>query len=214
MNSLLFLKGLLIGISMAAPIGPISVLCIRRSLTRGHHAGIATALGVALADGFYAMIAAFGLTAISSFLIHNKLYLDLFGGVILIALGIKAYNASPITLAQPIRSSGFFSTLIQTTLLTLANPMTIITFVAAFAAVGFQGKHDFHDALLICLGVFCGSGLWFIALSSIVSHFRHKVTPAILTFINKLSGFFLIVFGAYFLFDALQLGFRYFFRHS
>lgn len=213
MNTIVFLKGLLIGVSMAAPIGPISILCIRRSLTRGHHAGIATALGVALADGFYAMVAAFGLTAISAFLIHNKGYLEIFGGIILIALGIKAYKADPIIFAQPIKSKGFLATLIQSSLLTLANPMTIITFIAAFAAVGFKGKHEWHDALLLCFGVFCGSGIWFISLSSIVSLFRSRVTPAILTIINKISGVFLMTFGAYFIFDAVRLIIGYLYKH-
>jgi threonine/homoserine/homoserine lactone efflux protein len=205
MNTAPFITGLIIGITMAAPIGPISLLAIRRSLTRGHHAGIATALGVALADGFYAIIAAFGITAISSFLLHNRGYLDLFGGTILLLLGLKAFKAEPITAAAAIKSRGFISTLIQTALLTLANPMTIITFVAAFAAVGFQGRHEWREGLMLSFGVFCGSALWFIGLSTLVSSFRTRITPTVLTIINKISGIFLMAFGAYFIYDALHI---------
>ncbi len=205
MNIPIFIKGLLIGVSMAAPVGPISILTIRRSLTRGHHAGIATALGVALADGFYAMVAAFGLTAISTFLVTQRNYLYVIGGLLLIYLGAKAFNTKPISLEKPLKDAGFFSTLIQTMLITLTNPMTILTFLAAFAAIGFEGKeHEFHEALLLCLGVFCGSGLWFISLSTLIAHFRDRVTPSVFMLINKISGALLMAFGALFILTVLK----------
>jgi threonine/homoserine/homoserine lactone efflux protein len=205
MNIPIFIKGLIIGVSMAAPVGPIAILTIRRSLTRGHYAGIATALGVALADGFYAMVAAFGLTAISGFLVTQRNFLYLFGGVLLVYLGIRAFNAEPLSLQKPIKGAGFLSTLIQTMLLTLTNPMTILTFLAAFAAIGFEGKqHEFHQALLLCLGVFCGSGLWFISLSTLIAHFRTRVTPFVFMVINKISGALLIGFGGLFILSVLR----------
>src|SRR5262245_45368799 len=98
-----FIKGFLIGVSMAAPVGPISILTIRRSLTRGPHAGLATALGVALADGFYAMVAAFGLTALSTLLISARYYLYLIGGGLLIYLGARTYNTPPLSLDKPLK---------------------------------------------------------------------------------------------------------------
>ena len=104
-----------------------------------------------------------------------------------------------------IKGAGFISTLIQTMFLTLTNPMTILTFIAAFAAVGFEGsQHDFHRALLLCCGVFCGSGMWFITLSTVIAHFRSRITPATFTLINKISGLFLIGFGLFFIIAALK----------
>ena len=188
MNIPFFIKGFIIGISMAAPVGPIAILTIRRSLTRGHHAGIATALGVALADGFYAVIAAFGLNALSSFLINQRNLLYLFGGALLIYLGIQAWKTKPISLEKPLQGSGFFTTLVQTMLITLTNPMTILTFLAAFAAIGYEGtEHTQSESLMLCLGVFSGSGLWFVSLSTFIAHFRARVTPFIFMLINKIS---------------------------
>lgn len=200
-----FIKGLIIGISMAAPIGPISLLCIRRSLAGGHAAGLATALGVACADGLYALIAALGLTALSTFLINQRDYLYVFGGIFLIIFGYKVYTAPPVHLAKPIKSKGFLVTLLQTTLLTLTNPMTIAAFIAAFAAVGFnEAPHGTTEAVLISFGVFCGSGLWFICLSSVLAHIRTRVTPTILDRINKVSGIAIICFGAIFILTVLK----------
>ena len=210
MNIPLFLQGFIIGVTMAAPIGPIAILTIRRSLTRGHHAGIATALGVALADGIYAVIAAFGITAISSFLVTQRDLLYIVGGLLLIFLGIRAYNTKPIELQRPIASAGFFPTMLQTMLITLTNPMTILTFLAAFAAIGFEGQqHSMYEAILLCLGVFSGSGLWFIGLSLLIAHFRNRVTPFVFMLINKISGGFLCGFGVIFLIAGVKklLGF-------
>lgn len=204
MSMLPFLKGFLIGVSMAAPVGPIAILTIRRSLTGGHHAGIATALGVALADGFYAMVAAFGLTAIASLLITSKDYLYIIGGILLIYLGFRAYTAPALMPDQPLKGVGFFSTVIQTLFLTLTNPMTILAFFAAFAAIGFEGQHEFQEAALLCLGVFCGSGLWFISLSTLIAHFRHRVTPFVFMLINKISGALLMGFGALFIITVFK----------
>lgn len=190
---------------MAAPVGPIAILTIRRSLTKGHYHGIATALGVALADGLYAAVAAFGLTAVSAFLITYRSFLYIVGGLLLIFLGYKAYTSKPVVLQKPLDGESFFSTMIQTMLLTLTNPMTILTFLAAFAAVGFEGtQHDMHQALLLCLGVFCGSGLWFISLSSLVSHFRTRITPFVFMLINKISGACLMGFGVLFILTAIK----------
>ncbi len=205
MNGLYFFKGFIVGIGMAAPIGPISILCIRRSLMRGHHAGIATALGVALADSFYALVAALGLTALSTFLIDQKELLYAFGGFFLIFLGIKAFTAQPVSVNQPLKSTGFFLTAFQTTLLTLTNPMTIIIFLAAFATMGLDNiHHTVADAILIASGVFCGSGLWFISLSIIAAHFRSRIKPTILKHINQLSGLFFIACGLFLIGTAFK----------
>lgn len=189
---------------MAAPIGPIAILTIRRSLAEGHYAGIATALGVALADGFYAAVAAFGLSAISTFLITQQKMLYCLGGLMLIYLGISAFRTVPGSLEKPLKSTGFLKTLLQTTALTLTNPMTILTFIAAFAAFGLVGHQDFYEATLLCFGVFCGSGFWFVSLSLLIAHFRHRVTPYMFMLVNKISGALLVLIGIFFIISAIN----------
>ena len=202
-----FFKGMMIGIAMAAPVGPIALLCIRRSLTKGHLAGFATALGVAFADGFYALIASLGLSAISNFVLSQKEYLFMGGGIILILLGVRALKHPPVLkeaedVIKQFKAKGFISTLFQTTLLTLTNPMTIVAFFAAFSAAGFETHNDPGQAFLICSGVFLGSLLWFMLLSTGVAYFRNRVTPYVYQVINTVSGWLLILFGIGFLGDA------------
>lgn len=205
MNGLLFFKGLIVGVGMAAPIGPLSILCIRRSLTKGHYAGIATALGIAIADAFYAMIAALGLTALSSFLIDQKELLYAFGGFFLIFLGIKAFTAQPLSVKQPLKSTGFLLTCLQTILLTLTNPLTIVAFLAAFTTMGLdREQHNLIEAFLICIGVFFGSGLWFTSLSLVAAHFRSRIKPSLLKQINQISGVFFIACGIFLLGTGLK----------
>lgn len=207
-----FFKGLLIGISMAAPIGPISILCIRKSLVRGHYLGIASALGIALADGIYATIAAFGLTAISTFLITNKDYLYVIGGIMLVFLGIQALKAPQVSLSRTTQNEGFFTTLLQTSFVTLTNPMTIVLFIGVFAAFGFDNSHlEIQESISLCLGVMAGSALWFISLSILVSQLRTKITPRMFALVNKLSGSLLILFGCSFVLKAaISLASHYF----
>lgn len=198
-----FFKGMIIGIAMAAPVGPLALLCIRRSLTKGYIEGLATALGVALADGFYALIAALGLTAVSSFVLEKKEYLFMGGGILLIMLGARALRNPPSFNLGPLQRKGFLATLLQTSIITLTNPMTIVTFIAAFAAVGFEGQeHDLAQAITICLGVFTGSMIWFMLLSFTAAYLRTRVTPYMLWLINAISGSLLIIFGLLFLLDA------------
>lgn len=185
---------------MAAPVGPISILCIRRSLTGGHSAGLATALGVALADGFYALVAALGLSALSLALLTLRPFLYIFGGSLLFYIGYKAYTAKMVEIGSPLKTRGFLTTLMQTSMLTLANPMTILMFLGAFAAVGVQQiDHEVSQALMLSFGVMCGSALWFMFISFLVASIRRRVTPTIFMLINKISGFLLMAFGCYFL---------------
>jgi LysE type translocator len=125
----LFLRGLVIGFSIAAPVGPIGVLCIRRTLADGRAAGFFSGLGAATADALYGAVAAFGLTAISSVLIGQATWLRLGGGLFLCYLGIKTFLARPAAEATPARATGLIGAYVSTLLLTLANPTTILSFV-------------------------------------------------------------------------------------
>ena len=197
-----FIKGFIIGIIMAAPLGPLAVLVIKRSLTKGYKEGLATALGISLADGFYALIAALGLSAVSTFVLTRKEYLFMGGGLLLILLGVRALKKPPVLDAELIKEKGFIPTLLQTMILTLTNPMTIVTFIAAFTAAGFEGQEQVMQAVLICLGVFLGSISWFMVISVISASLRKRVTPYLLNLINTISGSLLILFGVAFLVDA------------
>src|SRR5437868_3361367 len=138
-----FLKGLIIGFSIAAPVGPIGVLCIRRSLAEGTRVGLVTGLGAATADALYGCVAGFGLSAISKFLDKQQFWLGLLGGIFLCYLGVKTFLSRPASNAAEAKSGGFFMTYASTLLLTLTNPSTILSFVAVFAGFGLAESPDF-----------------------------------------------------------------------
>src|SRR5438045_2795843 len=164
-------KGLAIGFCIAAPVGPIGVLCIRRSLAEGRQIGLATGLGAATADAAYGCVAGFGLTAISGFLVGEKFWLGLIGGAFLCYLGLRTFLARPAERAAEARGGGWFTAYFSTLLLTLSNPATILSFVAVFAGFGLGTSRDFPAASALVAGVFIGSALWWLLLTSGVAIF-------------------------------------------
>lgn len=191
------LRGLVIGFSIAAPVGPIGVLCIRRTLADGRIFGLVSGLGAATADVLYGSIAAFGLTFISSFLIRQQTGLRLIGGAFLIFLGVKTLLSRPAEQAAKAGGSSLAGAYGSTFVLTLTNPMTILSFAAIFAGLGLAGpRGDFGAAGVLVLGVFLGSALWWLILSSAASLFRDKFSPHGLQWVNRVSGVIIAVFGA------------------
>lgn len=200
-----FSRGLLIGLCIAAPVGPIGVLCIRRSLSQGSWFGFATGLGAAIADAMYGAVAAFGLTAVSGFLIGVGFWLGLFGGVFLCYLGARTWRA-PVTDRGPLRSEGTLLTAcLSTLILTLTNPMTILSFIAIYAGFGVAGPLNYWAAGVLVLGVFAGSAAWWLALSGAVGIFRSRMSVGWMRRINLVSGGIIIAFGVYALARALQI---------
>lgn len=198
----LFVKGLILGLSVAAPVGPIGVLCIRRSLTQGMRIGFVSGLGAAVADACYGAVAAFGLAAVSSFLLEMESALRLGGGLFLLWLGIKTFRAVPAALGSDSGSGGHGSAFLSCFVLTLANPATILSFIALFAGLGFAGVAageggGYGGAVILVLGVFLGSALWWLGLSGSVGLMRKRMTPTSLLWINRLSGTVLSAFGIY-----------------
>ena len=189
-----FLKGCAIGFSIAAPVGPIGVLCIRRSLAEGARVGFMTGLGAAAADGFYGAVAAFGLTVISSFLTQQQTPLRIIGGIFLLYLGIKTFLAKPAErAASPGTHAGAFT---STFFLTLTNPMTIFSFIVIFAAFGIgNGPINYWRATSMTLGVFIGSAAWWLFLSNGVALLRSRVKPHWMQQVNRISGAIIIAFG-------------------
>jgi threonine/homoserine/homoserine lactone efflux protein len=192
----LFLQGILLGFSIAAPVGPIGVLCIRRALANGRWSGLTTGLGAATADAVYGAIAAFGLTAISGFLVAQQTWLRLLGGVFLVFLGLRTLLSRPAAEAAPTSNSTLAGDYASTFFLTLTNPLTILSFVAVFAGLGLtEGGRSYATAAGLVAGVFCGSALWWLTLSTAVSLFRTRFTPAHLRWVNIVSGLIIAGFG-------------------
>ncbi|MEW5717473.1 MAG: LysE family translocator [Chloroflexota bacterium] len=191
------LKGLILGFSIAAPVGPIGVLCIRRTLADGRAAGFVSGLGAATADAFYGSIAAFGLTVVSNFLTSQETALRLVGGAFLCYLGVKTLLARPAGNAAPVQGNGLVGSYASTFFLTLTNPLTILSFVAVFAGLGFvSGGSDLLSAAFLVLGVFVGSAFWWLLLSGGVSLFRSRFDVRALRWVNWISGMIITTFGA------------------
>ena len=192
----MFLHGILLGFSIAAPVGPIGVLCIRRTLANGRWSGLATGLGAATADAVYGAIAAFGLTAISGFLVAQQTWLRLVGGAFLVFLGLRTLLSRPATEAASASSSTLAGDYASTLFLTLTNPLTILSFVAVFAGLGLAASQRSYGAAAgLVAGVFCGSALWWLTLSTAVSLFRTRFGPASLRWVNIISGLIIAGFG-------------------
>ncbi len=195
LDSSALLKGILLGLSIAAPVGPIGVLCIRRTLAEGRLTGFVSGLGAATADAVYGSIAAFGITIISSLLVSQQAWLRLVGGAFLCYLGIRAFLARTSENAAPEQATGMLAAYGSTLLLTITNPMTIISFAAIFAGLGVRAGGDYTSALLLVGGVFLGSASWWFILSGGVSLFRSRLTIASLRWVNWISGLILTGFG-------------------
>lgn len=197
------LKGLVMGLSIAAPVGPIGVLCIRRSLADGQRMGLVTGLGAATADAAYGCMAGFGLTALSGFLVGQKIWLGLLGGLFLCYLGIRTFMGNPAERAAESRASGLLSAYLSTLFLTLTNPMTILSFMAVFAGLGLVRSSDYFAASAMVGGVFVGSALWWLLLSSSVALFQSRINSDWMRLVNRLSGVVILAFGLYSLSMAL-----------
>jgi threonine/homoserine/homoserine lactone efflux protein len=196
MDILYFYKGLIIGFSIAAPVGPIGILVIKRTLSAGMLVGFISGLGAATADAFYGSIAAFGLTFISTFLIHQQFWLRLIGGLFLCYLGIKTFLSQPAdSSGQPDRL-GLLNAYGSTFFLTITNPLTILSFAAIFAGLGLvETNGNYFSAATTVFGVFLGSASWWILLSTGVSILRSRFTSTGLLWVNRISGLIILGFG-------------------
>lgn len=195
----IFLKGALMGFSIAAPVGPIGVLCIRRTLSHGMLNGLVSGLGAATADGCYGMIAAAGLTSLSSLLIHSQVPLKIAGGAFLLYLGIRTFLSRPTSAnslderPQPGELLKAYSSIFA---LTITNPMTIISFTAIFAGLGIgSSAGSMVGAMMMVAGVFCGSAAWWLILSGSFGLVRSRVSEGMMLWVNRVSGVVISTFG-------------------
>ena len=196
MDDQLLLKGLIIGFSIAAPVGPIGILCIRRTLVYGQISGLLSGLGAATADAVYGSIAGFGLTFISVMLLSQQDVLTLAGGIFLCYLGAKTLLTQPATSIESPPRQNLLAAYMSTFFLTLTNPATILSFMAIFAGLGLAGgQNSYISAIVLVIGVFAGSALWWLTLSGGVALFRRKFTTRWLKWVNWASGVIIGGFG-------------------
>jgi threonine/homoserine/homoserine lactone efflux protein len=204
MNVSFFVRGLLIGLSIAAAVGPMCILCIQRTLYKGRLYGLVSGLGIATADAVYGSIAAFGLTVISTFLISHQVWIRLLGGLFLAYLGIKTILTGPAERAASASAHNFPGAYLSTFLLTLTNPTTILSFIAIFAGIGVgAASKSYLSAAIVVCGVFLGSSLWWFLLTGGVSLLRERFTAQWLLWINRISGIVIALFGIFVLFSLL-----------
>ena len=212
----LFWKAFLIGLSIAAPVGPIGVLCIQRSLAEGWYSGLLTGLGAATADGVYGLIGALGSGALIAMLIGQRQWIGAVGGAFLVLLGLRtiarSLDRAPAAPVRPAASAGrrphragAWQTFAGTFALTLSNPMTILAFVAIFASLGAGAGTAAAGAAIpaaatasvatMVLGVFAGSAAWWLLLSGSIATLGRRIPPAALTTIDRASGGLLVLLG-------------------
>lgn len=198
MDLTLLWRGVLIGFAIAAPVGPIGLLCMQRTLQDGRKHGFVSGLGAASADGLYGAIAGFGLTFISSFLVAQQMWLALIGGLFLCYLGVRTFLSKPADKAVYAQRGGLFKAYASTFILTLTNPITILSFVAIFAGLGLAAAdRNYVEAMSLVAGVFTGSVTWWLLLSGGVSLLRDRFDDNLMQWINRLAGLIIGGFGVY-----------------
>jgi threonine/homoserine/homoserine lactone efflux protein len=196
----------LIGFSIAAPVGPIGVLCIRRTLVDGRLYGLITGLGAASADAIYGIIAAFGLVSITNLLIGGQTWLRLVGGIFLCYLGVRTLLVRPAQDEVPSQKTSLAGAYASTFLLTLTNPLTILSFAAIFAGMGLVNTAgDYGAAVVLVMGVFLGSATWWFILVLVVGLLRGRFNSSMMRWVNIIAGLIITGFGVVALLSLIQI---------
>jgi threonine/homoserine/homoserine lactone efflux protein len=194
---MLIAKGILIGLLVSIPLGPIGVLVIQRTVNKSRMAGLLTGMGAALSDTVYAIVAGFSLTFVIDFIRAHEMLFQVIGALVVLALGIHIFLTNPVKdiRRNRLRGSTHFQDIVSSFLVTLSNPLTVFVFLAVFTSSGVvvSLEHPYYS-LFVILGIFSGAFLWWFSLSGIVSLFRHKINLRILWWINKTAGAIIILF--------------------
>jgi len=201
------MRGVAIGLAVAIPVGPIALLCMRRTLAKGFPVGFATGFGAAIADLFYAAIAAFGIAAVETVLLRYRTQLSFIGGIFLLSLAVRtALRQTPIVREVSTGSSGVIKAFVSGFVLTATNPLTVLGFVAIFAGFGVgQGLTDLGRAVSLVLGVLAGSAIWWLVLTGVVARIRHFFAPRTLHRLNLAAAALIAAFGTYELITAIMM---------
>lgn len=206
---MLIIKGILIGLLVSIPLGPIGVLVIQRTVNKSRLAGLLSGMGAALSDTLYAIVAGFSLTFIIDFIRIHELFFQSLGAVVVLILGISIFFKNPVSdlRRNRLRGNTHFQDIISSFLVTVSNPLTVFVFLAVFASSGVAVSLEkpFHSFFVI-LGISLGAFLWWFTLSGIVSLFRHKINLRVLWWINKTAGALIILFVIVTVIIAVQKG--------
>ena len=198
-------KGLMAGLAIAVPVGPVNVLCASRTLTRGTLAGLMSGLGAASADAMYGAVAAFSITFVLQFLEREEFWIRVLGGILLIGIGF-IYLRKPGKLEVRQEEDSAHSDYASTLLLTLTNPTSVLSFVAVLAGLGMTGDRPWWLTFLVVAGIFCGSMLWWVILVVAVSRFRDRFDDRAMTWMNRAAGLAIGVFGIVTLITGIRHG--------
>lgn len=194
-----FFRGILIGLMVSVPLGPMGVLIIQKTLHKGALAGFVAGMGAACADLFYATVAAFGLGFVISIIQAHELLLQIIGGIFLIVVGLKIYFDNPlkqIRTRQRVTKKGLLGDFLSLFFLTVSNPIAIVVFMAVFAGASVFGENpSFRIELFVLAGVITGGGLWWYTLSTLVNLFRKRFRLRVLITINRISGVIITLLG-------------------
>ena len=192
------LKGIVVGLLVSVPLGPIGVLCIQRTLNKGRLSGFISGLGASVADTIFALIAGFGLTIIINFVREQHLYFQIVGGLVVLYIGLRIFYTNPVKQLKLQRlnktrlSQDFWSVF----LLTLSNPMAIFLFIGIMAAINIANDRlNFFQLILLLAGILAGSVTWWFILSSIANKFRKRIRLRNIWWLNKITGTAIFIFG-------------------
>jgi len=198
MNELdLLWRGMIAGFVIAAPVGPVNVFCMHRTLAKGWRSGLASGFGAAAGDTLYGAVAGFSITLIVDFLVREQARIRFFGGILLVAIGISYLLRRPQPFhAYKERGAGY-SDLLSTFVLNLTNPTVVLSFLAVLAALGLADRRSWGLTLFLVGGIFCGSMSWWIVLCAAVNHFRDRFNDRSLALMNRIAGLAIGGFGVW-----------------
>lgn len=199
----LFARSLFVGLAIAAPVGPIGLLCIRRTLNDGWAIGIAIGLGAATADTAYGAVAAFGLASVIGWIGAGDLVLRMAGGLALVVIGLRTVQREVATSTSDLPSRALLRAYGSAVILTLANPATVISFVGIVAGLGIEGSSP-GSASIVVAGIAVGSAAWWLILTSAMVALRNRVSRSSLRWVNRVAGGLLIIFGLLIAVSALD----------
>lgn len=200
MDISLFYKGIIVGFSASAPLGPIAILIIQRTLNKGRLSGFISGLGASFADTIYATIAGLGLTMVITFVEEKQLFFEIASVALLFFLGIKIFysNIAKQIRAKKTQRHTLFGDFISVMLLTISNPLALFLFIAVFAGLGLVvEKIRFISTLSFIIGVYSGAALWWFILTTLVNKFRDRFKLRSLWWINKIAGIIIVMFGLF-----------------
>ncbi|WP_109832856.1 LysE family translocator [Reichenbachiella versicolor] len=201
----LFFKGFILGFSVAAPIGPVGVLCINRTLNKGYDHGIATGMGAALVDLTYGLISAFGFAMVSSVLLEYEMGLKLFGACILLWLAIQTLNKKGVEVSKPvIGNKTLLMDGVSIYVMTITNPTPLLIYFSLFAGMGLSMEGtDYLTIGQFVFAVFLGSLIWWVILTTISYSFKNRLNDRVLRIVDVVSGSLLLGFGLWMVFDLI-----------